>query len=145
MVNRGAPQPYKGVSMKRTIALVVAALLIAGCSSKDKQVQTSSPVEGPSDLSITTVFTPDPPQKGADVLNITVKDGRGALVKGATVKVDTTMPSMSMSGPSVTARDNGDGTYSARLALQFATRWEFAISAKSNGKSGVAHVTAEVK
>lgn len=131
--------------MKRIIALIVAALLVGACSSKDKQTHTSSPVAGQQDIAIATAFKPDPPQKGAEVLTATLKDRTGALVNGATVKVDTTMPSMSMSGPSVTAHDNGDGTYSARLGLQYATRWQFTISAKSSGKSGVAQVTADIK
>lgn len=132
--------------MKKIIALLAAALLIAGCSSKDKQTQqSSSAANGPQDLAITTAFTPDPPQKGSDTLIVTLKDGSGATVKGAVVKVDTTMPSMSMSGPSVTAHDNGDGTYTARLSLQYATGWQFAISAKAAGKSGLSQITAEVK
>jgi hypothetical protein len=50
-----------------------------------------------------------------------------------------------MSGPSVTAKDNGDGTYSARLALEYATSWQFTVSAKASGKTGTAKVTADVK
>lgn len=131
--------------MKTIITLVAAALLIAGCSSKDKESQTSSASAGPQDIAITTAFTPDPPQKGRETLRVTLKDGSGAPVKGATVKIDTTMPSMSMKGPSVAARDNGDGTYTAQLTLQYATDWQFAVSAKAAGKKGVAQVTADVK
>jgi len=131
--------------VKKIIALVTAALLIAGCSSKDKESKTSSSVAGPQDIAITTAFTPDPPQKGRDALTVTLKDGTGAPIKGATVKIDTTMPSMSMSGPSVVARDNGDGRYTAQLTLQYATNWQFAVSAKAAGKKGVAQVTADVK
>lgn len=94
---------------------------------------------------IVTAFTPNPPKKGTDTLTVTLKDGSGAPVKGATVKIDTAMPSMSMSGPSVSAKDNGDGTYAARLSLQYATGWRFAISAKAAGKTGTAQVTTDVK
>lgn len=131
--------------MKKIIALVGAALLIAACSSKDKQTQTTSSVSGTQDIAIVTAFRPDPPQKGTDTLTVTLKNGTGAPVKGATVKIDTTMPSMSMSGPSVVAKDNGDGTYTARLTLQYATNWQFAVSANASGKKGVAQLTADVK
>ncbi len=127
----------------KIVALVVAALLVAGCSSKDQERQTRSTAAG--DLSITTAFAPEPLRKGSDILTVTLKDGTGASVKGAIVKVDTSMPSMSMPGPSVTAHDNGDGTYSARLALQYATRWQFAVSAKASGKTRTANITADVK
>lgn len=127
----------------KIVALVAAALLVAGCSSKDQERQTRSAAAG--DLSITTAFAPEPPRKGIDILTVTLKDDTGAPVKGAIVKVDTTMPSMSMPGPSVTAHNNGDGTYSARLALQYATSWQFTVSAKAAGKTGTAHITADVK
>lgn len=131
--------------MKRIIALVAAALLIAGCSSKDTSSQSSSSAIRASDLAITTVFKPSPPKKGADMLTVTLKDSTGSAVKGATVKISTTMPAMSMSGPSVTARDNGDGTYTAHLTLQYATTWHFAVVAKASGKTGAAELTADVK
>jgi nitrogen fixation protein FixH len=131
--------------MKKIIALVAAALLVAGCTPKDKGTQSSSSVAGQQDIAIATAFTPDPPRKGSDTLTVTLKDGTGAPVKGATVKIDTTMPSMSMSGPSVTAKDNGNGTYTARLSLRYATSWQFAVSAKAAEKTGTARVTADVK
>ncbi|MDQ6932457.1 MAG: FixH family protein [Candidatus Eremiobacteraeota bacterium] len=132
--------------MKKIAALVAATLLIAGCSSKGKDTQQSnSGVSGPDDLGITTAFIPNPPQKGPETMTITLKDRTGALVRGAVVKVQTTMPSMSMSGPSSVAHDNGDGTYSARFNLQYATGWQFAISAKAKSKNGRTEVRADVK
>ncbi|MDQ6826437.1 MAG: FixH family protein [Candidatus Eremiobacteraeota bacterium] len=127
----------------KIVALVAAALLAASCSSKDKDGQTGS--AGASNLRITTAFAPEPPRKGSDILTVTLKDGTGAPVKGAIVQVDTTMPSMSMPGPSVTAHNNGDGTYFARLALQYATSWQFTVSAKAAEKTGTARITADVK
>lgn len=131
--------------MKNIIALVAATVLIASCSSKDKETQSSAGTSAAGNLSITTAFTPEPPRKGDDILTVTLKDGTGIPVKNATVKIDTAMPSMSMPGPSVTAHDNGDGSYSARLALQYATRWQFTVSAKANGKTSAVRTTADVK
>ncbi|MDQ6929440.1 MAG: FixH family protein [Candidatus Eremiobacteraeota bacterium] len=131
--------------MKKTIVLIAAALLIAGCGTKSNGSQTTSSVAGPQDIAITTAFVSDPPRKGINTLNVTLKDGAGTLVKGATVRINTTMPSMSMSGPSVVAKDNGDGTYTAHLRLQYATDWQFAVSARAAGKKGVVQLSADVK
>lgn len=131
--------------MKKIIALAAAALLIAGCGSKDKAGQSNSAALGANQLIVTTAFTPDPPQKGTDTLTVTLKDVTGAAVKGAVVKLDSAMPLMSMSGPSVIARDNGDGSYTAHLVLKYATTWRFSISARRDGKRGASEVTADVK
>ncbi len=131
--------------MKALIAVVVAGLLIAGCSSKDTSSQSRSSSAGAGGLVITTAFSPDPPRKGADSLTVMLKDSTGAAVKGATVKIITTMPTMSMTGPSAIARDNGDGTYTAHVSLQYATSWQFGVSATAPGKKGVAQLTADVK
>ena len=76
---------------------------------------------------------------------VTVKDAGGKPVKGATVKVGTNMPTMSMSGPTLAAHDNGDGTYSAKANLNFATKWTFDITATAGGRKGATHLTADVK
>ena len=131
--------------MKNVALIMTLALLIAGCASKNQGSQTTANASGASDFRITTAFTPDPPRKGAETLTVTLMDAAGAPVKGATVKVDSAMPSMSMTGPSVSAHDNGDGTYSAHLALEYATDWQFAISAKIDGKTAVAQVKSNVR
>jgi len=130
--------------MKKIVVIAATALVLAGCS-KGTQTQSSSPVAGAQDIAITTAFRPDPPQKGPETLTVSLKDGTGAPVKGASVKIETMMPSMAMRGPSVAAQGNGNGTYSAHLTLQYATKWEFSISAKASGKSGSAQVTVDVK
>ncbi|MHB8703587.1 MAG: FixH family protein [Candidatus Tyrphobacter sp.] len=131
--------------MRTIIALAAAALLIGGCSSKGKETQTTSAATGAQDIAITAAFTPDPPRKGVDILTLTLKDATGAPVKGASVRIDTTMPSMSMSGPTFTAKDNKDGTYTAQLALQYATTWRFAISAGAASGKGATQFTATIK
>jgi hypothetical protein len=55
------------------------------------------------------------------------------------------MPAMSMAGPTLTATDNGDGTYAAQTNLNYATKWTFDVSVSAGGKSGTAHVTEDVK
>jgi len=131
--------------MKQFIALTAGVLFVAGCNSHNTTTQTSSAVARPQAIAIDTTFSPNPPKKGAETLTVTLKDAAGAALKGATVKINTTMPSMSMSGPSAMAKDNGDGSYTARLTLKYATRWQFAISANAAGKKGISQVIADVK
>ncbi len=127
--------------MRKLLVLAAAALLITACNSS-KQTNTS---DSSGDLSISTEFSPDPARQGDETLTITLKDASGTAVNGASVKISTTMPAMSMSGPRATAQDNGDGTYTAHLRLRYATMWQFDISATGNGKTGVSQVKQDVK
>lgn len=131
--------------MKAIAVLLAASLLIVGCASKDKVSQSVASAMGPNDLAIATVFLPDPPTQGSETLSVTVSDAAGAPVKGASVTVTTAMPTMSMTGPSLVGHDNGDGTYSVKFDLNYATTWRFDVSAKSGSKNGTAHVTREVQ
>jgi hypothetical protein len=96
-------------------------------------------------LTVSTMFDPNPPHKGPETIVVTLKDATGKLVKGAKVKIATNMPTMSMAGPTLTAQDNGDGTYSAQTNLNYATLWTFAVVATANGKSGSAKAQASIK
>ena len=133
--------------MKHLIVLVVIALLVTGCSSKDKNAsgQDAAAHDGQGNLTISTPFNPDPLRQGAEALTITVKNADGTPAKGVVVKVTTQMPNMSMSGPTATAADNGDGTYSANLSLQYATSWHFIITASSNRRMARSELVEDVK
>ena len=120
--------------MKRSLA-VLTLLILAACSGGGTS----------SDLAITTAFSPNPPKQGSEAIVVTLKDASGKPVTGATVKVTSTMPSMSMAGPSADAKDNGDGTYTANMVLQYATSWTFDVSAAVNGKTTTAEVKQDVK
>jgi nitrogen fixation protein FixH len=106
-------------------------LVLAACGGK-----TAS-----SNLAITTTFAPSPPKQGPETIIVSLKDVNGKPVTGASVKITSTMPSMAMQGPSIVAKDAGDGTYSAAMILQYATDWTFDINAAIAGEA----VTAEVK
>ena len=129
--------------------LVSLALLatVAACASKSdtssSTTTTQAQTAGP--FSVATQFSPDPPKQGPETITVTVKDASGNAVKGATVKIVTKMPTMSMSGPTLAATDNGDGTYAAQTNLNYETQWVFDISVFAGGKGGVAHVTQDVK
>lgn len=98
-----------------------------------------------SDPTITASFSPSPPKQGSEAIVVTLKDSAAKPVTGASVKITSSMPSMSMAGPSVDAKDNGDGTYTANIVLQDATSWTFDVSATINGKTTNAEVKQDVK
>ena len=131
----------------RFIIALGASLLLAACSSKAETTSTttSATAQQAGDFTISTQFAPDPPKQGAETITIALKDTAGNPVKGATVTIGTNMPSMSMSGPTLTPTDNGDGTYSAQTNLNYATGWTFEIRAKAGTKSGHTSVKADVK
>lgn len=76
---------------------------------------------------------------------MTVKDATGKPVKGATVAIGSNMPTMSMSGPTLKAKDNGDGTYTAPANINFATKWTFDVTASTGAQKGAAHLRVDIK
>jgi nitrogen fixation protein FixH len=125
-------------------SLALIASLVA-CNGKANDANASSSGKSSGDLTMTTSFSPNPPKQGPETITVTVKNATGDTVKGATVKIETNMASMSMSGPSLTATDQGDGTYVAHAKLDYATTWTFNVSATADGKSRKMRTTAEVK
>jgi len=134
--------------MIRKFALSFALLLaLTACAAKTESTASTSTTQAQTagDFTVATAFSPDPPRQGSQTITVMVKDASGALVKGAAVKISTNMPTMSMAGPTLTATDNGDGTYAAQTNLNYATQWKFDIAVSASGKTGIAHVTQDVK
>ena len=95
-------------------------------------------------LTLSTSLDPNPAHQGPETITISVKDAAGKPVKAAKVKIGTSMQ-MSMAGPTLTAQDNGDGTYSAQTNLNYATTWTFVVTARAQGKMGKTIVKLDVK
>ncbi len=55
------------------------------------------------------------------------------------------MPTMSMKGADMVARDSGHGTYTVDAKLNYATKWAFDITASAQGQTGTTHVEKDVK
>jgi len=99
--------------MRPSIILLLTVTLLVACSSKSGPAGGSgTPVSSSGDFSMTLSFEPAPPKQGSETLTIALTDGSGNPAKGATVTIDTKMPDMQMTGPSIRLQDNGDGTYS---------------------------------
>jgi len=132
---------------RRLILPILIIATLAACTSKSdtSSSATTTPAQTAGGFSVATQFSPDPPKQGPETITVTVKDASGNPVKGAIVKIASTMPSMSMTGPTLTGTDNGDGTYASQTNLNYATQWVFNIAVSANGKHGTVHVTQDVK
>jgi nitrogen fixation protein FixH len=127
-------------------SVIALTLALAACSSKtDTTSSTTSAATQSGGLSIATQFAPDPPKQGPETITVTVKDSSGNPVKGAGVKIVTKMPAMSMDGPTLSASDNGDGTYAAQTNLNYGTQWTFDVTVSASGKTATSHVVQDVK
>jgi len=131
----------------RFIVALGFALALAACTSKTDTTSSSSTssTTQSNGYSIAMQFAPDPPKQGPETITLTVKDAGGNPVKGASVKIVTKMPAMSMDGPTLTASDNGDGSYAAQTNLNYGTQWTFDVTVSANGKTGKTHLTQDVK
>jgi hypothetical protein len=134
--------------MNRTLTLALGALLAVApvaASAADSMKGMTMPMTMPQKLVVSAAFNPAPPKQGMESITITVKDAMGKPVKGAAVKVATNMPTMSMTGPTLSAHDAGNGTYVAKTNLNFATTWTFDVTASSGARKGTKHLSADVK
>jgi len=132
--------------MRNSIILVLTVMLLAGCSGKSGPPGGSGTgVSSNGEFSMTLSFEPAPPKQGSETFTIALTDALGNPVKGATVTIDTKMPDMQMTGPSIRLQDNGDGTYSGVANLTYQTKWVFAARAAIEGKSASAEFIEDVK
>lgn len=89
------------------------------------------------DLTVALSFQPSPPKVGEDQLLFTITDTSGSPVKGATVQIKSEMSAMSMGGPSGTAKDQGNGTYSMPLTMGMGGAWRITASVTAPGKPAI--------
>ena len=132
--------------MRKVLVLIATLTLLAGCSAKTGSAGNSvAPLSSSGDFSMTLTLDPTPPKQGSETITVSVKDSAGGPVKGAVVKIGTTMPQMSMNGANLTAQDNGDGTYSVVTNMNYATRWVLDVIAIRGGKNAKAEFAIDVK
>jgi nitrogen fixation protein FixH len=131
--------------MNRSILLsaLASAFFLAAINAPAARA-AAPPVAGAQALAVSASVSPNPPKTGPATLVVTVSES-GKPVIGAKVTIKTDMPAMAMPGPTLTATDNGDGTYSALTNLTDATTWRLRIGAKFGAKTGTATVNIDVK
>jgi len=123
----------------------LAALWVASCAPSGNSGGAQAPTSSTGDLAMTIAFDPSPPKQGSETITISLKDASGSATKGATVRIATKMPDMGMTGPAMSAQDNGDGTYSAVANFTYQTKWVFDVTASFGGKSSSAEFMNNVK
>jgi hypothetical protein len=132
--------------MKTSLVVLMTLLLLVGCAKGSAPTAGQlAPTSSNGPLTMTLSFDPSPLKRGNETANVTLKTPDGNPVKEASVKVTTSMPAMSMLGPSLVAQDNGDGSYSAVINLIYETKWIFDVTASSQGQTSSAKFSVEVK
>jgi len=129
--------------MKNLNRLALSIALVAGWPAFASAEDSMKAMDGK--LTVAAAFDPAPPKQGDETITVTVKDASGKPVKGAIVKVASNMPTMSMTGPTLTAQDSGNGTYVAKAKLNFATQWTFDVTATAGKQTGKTTLAADVK
>jgi nitrogen fixation protein FixH len=125
------------------LGIFLATAPLAAAAADSMSSMNSMPSSGK--LTVAATLKPAPAKQGTETITVTVKDSMGMPVKGAVVKIATGMPTMSMSGPTITAHPAGAGVYTAKANLNFATTWTFDVTAAAGKKTGKAHLSANVK
>jgi nitrogen fixation protein FixH len=99
----------------------------------------------PGTLSMAVQLSPSPAKQGTETLTVRLNDAQHRPVNGANVSIASSMPTMSMTGPTVRAASKGNGVYVATINLNFATRWAFTAVAQAGGKTVKRVLQVDVK
>ncbi|MGH7447052.1 MAG: FixH family protein [Longimicrobiales bacterium] len=84
-------------------------------------------------------LTPSPPTVGAGLLTLQVRDGAGALVRGAKLRVEGHMSHPGMAPVLATARERGHGVYDAELQFTMRGDWILLVSGVLTSGDTVSH------
>ncbi len=87
------------------------------------------------DLTVTFSLQPEPPRVGENTLQVGVRDAKGQGVTDAQVQVLLSMPTMQMTGPTVTARHTKDGVYIATVPLSMEGAWRAELTLRRPSKT----------
>ncbi len=127
------------------LLLIIATLGLGACGGNRSSKNGGAQTVQSNSVSIAAVFSPDPPKQGPEAITIMLKERNGNPLRGAAVTIAPSMPKMTMTAPTLTARDKGDGTYVSQTNLNYATQWVFSVTAISNGKTTTARFSKQVK
>ncbi len=91
-------------------------------------------------MKIETTTEPDPPNRGHNLVRVTLRDAGGKPVSGAQVSVSfyiAAMPAMGMAAMHAAseAKEQGDGVYVAPIELASGGTWQVTISAAKAGRT----------
>jgi len=127
--------------MNRLTATLAGVLVVAAALLRTLPAGAT----GDAAFRINVAFNPNPPRQGNETITVTLQDANHKAIKNAHVTIATSMPAMSMGGPTVNATPSRAGVYVANLNLNFVTRWKFDVIAKAGNQSVARSYTENVK
>lgn len=116
--------------MRALVSSTLLALLLAGCSEESSSGAAGLAAKaGP--FRVEARFEPDPPQKGTNVVALTVTNAAGEPVDGASVQGAAVMPAMGAmpemrAGGKATSL--GDGRYDIEVDLSMTGTWPLTVT-----------------
>ena len=114
-----------------TLALSIASWAQAPQSTP--QATTNSTATEQGKIAITATL--GKPSVGDNNLTVKIADAMGMPVKGAKVTLSVAMTSMDMGTAHPATKDNGDGTYSAKVNFSMAGPWRVTAKVQAGGKT----------
>lgn len=126
--------------MNRLFTILAGALV--ACSAL---LSIPAFAEKPAGLTMTVDFNPAPAKRGNETITVTLQNAHHRPVPNADVTITTSMPTMSMGGPTIKANASHAGVYVAKLNLNFATQWAFDVRATAGHQSIHRSYTQSVK
>lgn len=117
------------------------SLLLTACGGSN----TPEPAPVSSNVVVTAETNPNPATMGDVEIILTVTDGAGNPLTGATVMVTadhTDMTGMSMTGQ---ATEQGDGRYAIQANFSMSGNWMLKVEVKQDGQSVVQEISLVIK
>ena len=111
---------------------VVLAVVLAACGGS---AQPAAPVESgsSSQVNITVESNPSPAMMGDMELILTITDGDGKPIEGATVDVSADHTDMTGMGMSGLATEQGGGRYSINANFSMSGNWKLTVYVRKDG------------
>lgn len=111
---------------------VVLAAVLAACGSS---AQPAAPVEvgSSNQVNIKAESSPNPAVAGDVELILTITDGNGAPIEGATVDISADHTDMTGMGMSGLATEQGGGRYSINANFSMSGNWKLTVYVRKDG------------
>jgi hypothetical protein len=127
--------------IRRLVSGVFVLLLVTPLQSCGGSKSPVASADARPPFSIGLDFNPSPPQVGNEQFTVTLRDGSGAAITGANVRIEPSYETIpgghliaktGMGGVSapIAATDGGNGSYHASMVLAKPVYWTFSVQAQ---------------
>ncbi len=115
---------------QRLVTILGSALLLVGCTQQGTDLSSANNWTSSQKLGkVIAEISVAPARVGTNVITVKLDDDNGP-VSGASINIGTSMPSMKMDGPDLTAQQISPGTYKVQSDLMQGP-WQFDVSIKT--------------